>query len=153
MRKILLMAALCMAAVMVMAPAALAQSSSASSSAGAVEGVPQNCEDFASQAAAQDFYDSDTSDPANLDSDDDGEACETFDYGDEPTMMTEEPTEDQYADEDQYDDGGSDTTVSPEAAEEVILPDTGGPNPAAFALPSLALLVAGGIFAARMFRR
>lgn len=42
--------------------------------------------------------------------------------------------------------------MSPEADDTVILPDTGGPSPAAFALPSLALLVAGGIFAARLVR-
>ncbi|QIN82046.1 DUF4352 domain-containing protein [Rubrobacter tropicus] len=42
----------------------------------AVEGVPQECEDFASQEAAQDFLEEDPSDPANLDGDGDGVACE-----------------------------------------------------------------------------
>ncbi len=40
-----------------------------------------NCDDFDSQQEAQDEYNSDTSDPNQLDRDDDGEACETFDYG------------------------------------------------------------------------
>ena len=61
------------------------QSSSASSSAslpaadaspGAVEGMPQDCSNFASQEAAQDFLEEDPSDPANLDGDGDGVACE-----------------------------------------------------------------------------
>ena len=40
-----------------------------------------NCEDFNSQQEAQDEFESDRSDPNNLDADNDGEACETFDYG------------------------------------------------------------------------
>jgi hypothetical protein len=39
-----------------------------------------DCGDFTSQAAAQAHYDSDTSDPDGLDADDDGTACENFDY-------------------------------------------------------------------------
>ena len=39
-----------------------------------------NCEDFPSQAAAQREYERDRSDPNNLDADDDGQACEDFDY-------------------------------------------------------------------------
>lgn len=41
-----------------------------------------NCEDFASQAEAQAEFDSDESDPNQLDRDDDGEACENVDDGD-----------------------------------------------------------------------
>lgn len=54
------------------------------------------------------------------------------------------------------DDGGSisaTATASASAGTVEALPETGGPNPAAFALSSLALLVAGGIFAARIMRR
>jgi hypothetical protein len=40
-----------------------------------------NCDDFSSQAAAQREYEKDRSDPNNLDADDDGQACEDFDYG------------------------------------------------------------------------
>ena len=199
------MAALCMAAVLAFAPTAAAQSASASASASAVEGVPQNCDDFASQAAAQDFLDDDPSDPQGLDADGDGVACEegTGGGGTAPTgtddldcidFATEAEAQAVYdadpsdpngldgdgdgfacedsglpsggggdtnrdLDEDQYDpaQGQYETedpaTVSPEADETVILPETGGPNPVAFALPSLALLAAGGIFAARLVRR
>jgi hypothetical protein len=40
----------------------------------------QNCDDFASQADAQAHYDADTSDPDGLDADNDGQACEAYDY-------------------------------------------------------------------------
>src|SRR5215216_1843207 len=41
-----------------------------------------NCKDFSSQAAAQREYDKDPqNDPNNLDADDDGQACDDFDYG------------------------------------------------------------------------
>jgi hypothetical protein len=49
---------------------------SGDASPGVVEGVPQDCDDFANQRAAQDFLEADPSDPANLDGDGDGEACE-----------------------------------------------------------------------------
>jgi hypothetical protein len=39
-----------------------------------------NCADFSSQAEAQAELEKDTSDPNNLDADDDGQACEDFDY-------------------------------------------------------------------------
>ena len=39
-----------------------------------------NCADFPSQAAAQREYERDRSDPNNLDADNDGQACEDFDY-------------------------------------------------------------------------
>ena len=39
-----------------------------------------NCADFSSQAEAQRELEKDRSDPNNLDADDDGQACEDFDY-------------------------------------------------------------------------
>jgi hypothetical protein len=39
-----------------------------------------NCADFPSQAAAQREYEKDRSDPNNLDADNDGQACDDFDY-------------------------------------------------------------------------
>lgn len=39
-----------------------------------------DCEDFATQEEAQAVYDRDPHDPNGLDADDDGEACEDFDY-------------------------------------------------------------------------
>jgi hypothetical protein len=40
-----------------------------------------NCDDFSSQVQAQATFDADPSDPNNLDEDDDGQACEDFNYG------------------------------------------------------------------------
>jgi hypothetical protein len=40
-----------------------------------------NCAEFSSQAEAQAEFESDRSDPHNLDADNDGQACEDFDYG------------------------------------------------------------------------
>ncbi len=40
----------------------------------------RDCGDFDSQEAAQAAYDADPSDPNDLDGDDDGQACENFDY-------------------------------------------------------------------------
>ena len=40
-----------------------------------------NCADFSSQSEAQRELEKDRSDPNNLDADDDGQACEDFDYG------------------------------------------------------------------------
>lgn len=40
---------------------------------------PYDCSDFDSQEQAQDYFDSESGDPSGLDSDDDGEACESLD--------------------------------------------------------------------------
>jgi hypothetical protein len=40
-----------------------------------------DCASFGSQESAQATYDADPSDPNNLDTDDDGQACEDYDYG------------------------------------------------------------------------
>lgn len=58
------------------APSSASPGASSSASPAAVEGVPKECDDFASQEAAQDFLEADPSDPANLDGDGDGVACE-----------------------------------------------------------------------------
>src|SRR5829696_7831565 len=62
-RKVLLLVGLAMAATMVFAPVAFAQDDT-------------NCDDYATQAAAQAALDADPSDPNNLDADDDMQACE-----------------------------------------------------------------------------
>lgn len=49
----------------------------------------RDCADFSSQAEAQDALDSRAGDPERLDADDDGEACESHDYG---TPAPSEPT-------------------------------------------------------------
>ena len=68
MRRTLLLLAAGIVLALTAAPAAFAQDD-------------QNCEDFASQAEAQAHLEADSSDPDNLDADDDGQACETFDFG------------------------------------------------------------------------
>ena len=47
-----------------------------------VSSADRDCDDFSSQADAQAALDADPSDPERLDADDDGEACESFTYGD-----------------------------------------------------------------------
>lgn len=80
MRRLLLLAALCMMALAVFAPAALAQRSNAETQR--IEN-PRNCDEFGgSQAAAQDFLENVTpQDEFNLDADDDGIACEELGGG------------------------------------------------------------------------
>ena len=68
MRRIALVLALTAAALWLIAPAASAQADD------------QNCADFASQADAQAHLDADTTDPDNLDGDNDGQACEAYPY-------------------------------------------------------------------------
>lgn len=46
-----------------------------------------DCEDFANQAEAQAAYRADPSDPANNDADEDGIACELFEYEDPTTDL------------------------------------------------------------------
>jgi hypothetical protein len=70
MRRTMLLLAAAIVLVLAAAPAAFAQAND------------QDCEDFSSRAEAQAHLEADPSDPDNLDADDDGEACETFDYGD-----------------------------------------------------------------------
>jgi hypothetical protein len=49
-----------------------------------------NCDDFPTQAAAQAVLDQDPSDPNGLDGNNNGVACETYDYG-SPTTTTSKP--------------------------------------------------------------
>ncbi len=133
MRRLLLLAALCALAVLVVAPQALAQ-------------ADLDCADFATQAQAQAELEADPSDPNGLDADDDGIACETAGLppggggggGDDGAMMENTPATAQY---DQY-----------QPNSPVPLPDTGGLSPA-LALAPLALLVAGGLLAFGIVRR
>jgi hypothetical protein len=53
--------------------------------AGPASAFDLNCEDFASQAEAQEVYDANPDDPNDLDADDDGQACEEFTYGADPS--------------------------------------------------------------------
>lgn len=75
-----------------------------------------DCASFGSQESAQAEFDRDPSDPSNLDADDDGEACEDYDYG----------IGGDSAAGDQYDDGGE-ITVGPQGSDNRT-PKTGGPK-------------------------
>ncbi len=150
MRKVLFVAALCALAVLTVVPAAMAQT----------EGVPQNCEDFASQAAAQDFYDQDPSDPEGLDADDDGIACETLEGGGasesgaeaEDTMMETTMSAPSSSSPSTSLTASPTTATSTATASATPLPDTGGTS-VLVPLGALALIVGGGLLAARTVRR
>jgi hypothetical protein len=56
-----------------------------------------DCASFGSQESAQAELERNPDDPSNLDPDDDGQACEDYDYGvDGDTTTTSSATEDQY---------------------------------------------------------
>ncbi|MFC5142157.1 excalibur calcium-binding domain-containing protein [Actinomycetospora rhizophila] len=68
----------------------------------------RDCADFSSRAEAQAVLDDDPSDPERLDADDDGIACESYDYGDDGS------------DDDR--DDSSDVDVRPAAATDTSAP-------------------------------
>ncbi len=119
----------------------------------AQEGVPKNCDDFASQGDAQNFYNTDPSDPEGLDSDGDGKACEQLDDIAEPPE--EIPSDDMAklpegasasvptATKNQYS-----TPSSPPGP--AILPETGGSS--LLALGVGILLLGGGLITHRIVR-
>ncbi|MHC1562099.1 hypothetical protein ACR9E3_24310 [Actinomycetospora sp. C-140] len=57
----------------------------------------RGCADFSSRDEAQDALDADPSDPERLDADDDGQACESFDYGDSGSDSDSDSDSDQVA--------------------------------------------------------
>lgn len=66
------------------------ESSSESDDSGSTTGSGDdlNCDDFDTQAEAQEVYEQDTSDPNNLDGDNDGEACETLPGGSSASLRS-----------------------------------------------------------------
>lgn len=91
--------------------------------------VGLDCDDYGSQAEAQAALDADPSDPNVLDEDDDGEACETFDYGDADD--DDGAAEDQYDGEDgasqqQYDNGDG---SAPRRDRDLFESGASGPGP------------------------
>jgi LPXTG-motif cell wall-anchored protein len=70
-RRIIPLVLLVLGGAVMLAPTALAQAGD------------QDCADFSSQAAAQAHLQADPSDPDGLDADNDGVACESFNYGSE----------------------------------------------------------------------
>lgn len=111
----------------------------------------QNCADFGSQAEAQDHLEMDTSDPDNLDTDDDGQACENFDYGttggdDDGQTDGDDGTDDQGPGDDQQ---AGDTQ---DDQQEPAMPGTGAGGLApvgGLPLGALSLLAGGLLLAAR----
>jgi hypothetical protein len=95
-----------------------------------------DCASFGSQASAQAEYDRDPSDPSNLDDDDDGIACEDYDYGaggGETTTYTAAPQQDDAgAAQDQYqrDTGNGDlmNAGGPSSGPVPVMPDGGCPR-------------------------
>jgi hypothetical protein len=78
-----------------------------------------NCGDFDSQKEAQRELDRDPSDPNNLDADNDGMACDVYDYGDDGGSG---PADDQYSPETPVDNPNG---VRPGTTSQ--MPNTGGP--------------------------
>ena len=104
-----------------------------------------DCEDFATQEEAQAVYDRNPSDPNGLDRDDDGEACEDFDYS---------SGADQYKQDGNNEKEDGVTNVINVPAKD--LPNTGGPDlviPRTGVLMIGLLLVAGGLLGTRVHRR
>ncbi len=167
MRRLLLLTALCIAAVAVFAPAAMAQDEF-------------DCEDFATQEDAQAEYDADTSDPSGLDgpigessSGEPGVACEELPSGGgstatptaEETMMMDDSAspEATMMMDDSASPASDEESATPTAIAESDdegsasaspLPDTGGAvSPAALSVVAALLLVGGGIMSVTISRR
>jgi len=165
---LLLLTALCMAAVLMFAPAAMAQDEF-------------DCEDFATQEEAQAEYDADTSDPSGLDgpigessTGEPGVACEELPSGggstatpmaeetmmqtaspvaEETMMQTASPVAEETATP-MAEESATPTATATASASASPLPDTGGAiSPAAISLVAALLLVGGGIASASILRR
>ncbi len=97
---------------------------SATSSLAVAQESDLDCSDFSTQAEAQAEYDRDTSDPNRLDADDDGEACETFDYG--GSGGNNDDGGDNAA-QDQYADDETPTPTQPNPGNDDLM-NAGGPQ-------------------------
>ncbi len=157
MKKILLAGVLAILGALMLAPATGAQ-------------ADLDCGDFASQAAAQAFFEvqgGPAADPHRLDADNDGIACENFNYsatgggGDDNGTTAAGAQYDQYAAPDQY--AAADQYAAPQqpappqaqalaaaVVEAQALPATGGP---ALLLSAGVLLLGAGLIGLRMTRR
>ena len=143
MRRFMLLAAMCAALVLAMAPAVMAQSRGPSGADGTY-----NCEDFDFQEDAQAFYEQDTSDPDGLDgpigtefTGEQGVACEELPSrgtgtGTTGGQYTQQPTAAQ-------EEGGQQLM---ESGGDLALPATGGPS---LALLAGALLIGAGLILRR----
>ena len=98
-----------------------------------------DCADFRSQAEAQREYERDRSDPHRLDADDDGEACEEFDYA----VGAGSSDNNRGAADRQY---GRDEVIVKTIPKQKKLSKTGG---ASLILPAGALLLGAGLLLER----
>ncbi|WP_433783828.1 hypothetical protein ACQPX6_27145 [Actinomycetospora sp. CA-101289] len=80
-----------------------------------VSSADRDCDDFSTQAEAQDALDADPSDPERLDADADDEACESFSYGDE--VETEPAAVSSHGSDDDADDHATAATTTHASAE------------------------------------
>jgi hypothetical protein len=122
-------------------------SSSSSSSVDAVlSSTDRDCDDFSSQGEAQAALDADPSDPERLDADDDGEACESFTYGDEVETEPAAVSSDDSDDSDGSDDAAAGATTTHASPEYPV----GGVEAGDGSAPSddTPLLLASGLLAA-----
>ena len=99
-----------------------------------------DCASFGSQESAQAELDRNPSDPSNLDADNDGEACEEFDYGDDGGEASDN---NRGAADHQY---GSDEVIVESIPKEKRLTKTGG---SPLILPAGALLLSTGLLVGR----
>jgi hypothetical protein len=81
-----------------------------------------DCASFGSQESAQAELVRDRSDPNNLDPDNDGQACEDYDYG------TSTGTDDASATQDQYDGGTTSAPATQPDQQPADLFNAGGPT-------------------------
>jgi hypothetical protein len=108
-----------------------------------VSSADRDCDDFSTQAEAQDALDADPSDPERLDADDDGEACESSTYGDE---VETEPAAVSSHDSDDSGDAAAGATTTHASPEYPV----GGVEAGDGSAPSddTPLLLASGLLAA-----
>lgn len=164
MRKLSLLVALAMLTMLALAPAAFAQ-------------ADRDCMDFASQAEAQNYFDANGGSPSNnfdnLDANNNGMACEDYDYGGgttqpptttvgttvalpmETTTVTA-PTVTTAPTATAVTTPAATTTTGAPAATSTsgALPDTGGPTGGpVLLLPAAALLLGAGLVVLRLSRR
>jgi hypothetical protein len=99
-----------------------------------------DCASFGSQESAQAELDRNPSDPSNLDADNDGEACEEFDYGDDGGEASDN---NRGAADHQY---GNDEVIVESIPKEKKLANTGG---SPLILPAGALLLSAGLLVGR----
>jgi hypothetical protein len=116
-----------------------------------------DCDQFPSQEAAQDFLDSSDFPGAagggDVDADFDGVACDDYDYG--ASSPTATPSTAPTATPTASATGSATARASVAATSQYSapsLPETGGFSPVTYLAP-VALLVVGGLFAAKIVRR